>query len=255
MPVAPLAGVQQLIAITSAKGGVGKSTVAVNLALSLAAAGKRVGLLDADVYGPSCAQLLGCGDKRVQSPDGKRLTPVRVQGLRLMSMALLLPSEQTPVIWRGPMATSALLQMLEQSDWGDLDYLLVDTPPGTGDIHLSFAQRAPITAAIVITTAEQLSLLDARKGIEMLNKVKVPIAGLVENMSYFRCGHCQQDTRIFGDAAVHELCAQYELPLLASIPIIPKLDHKQAIIAELTQQLLQALERLPATAAPIIEIN
>ena len=253
MAVAAIPGVQQLIAVTSAKGGVGKSTMAVNLALRLLAQGYKVGLLDADVYGPSCAQLLGCGTSKANSTDGKLLEPVRAQGLQLMSMALLLPSEQTPVIWRGPMATSALMQMLNGCNWQQLDYLVVDTPPGTGDIHLSFAQKASITAAIIVTTAEQLSLLDARKGIEMLQKLMVPIAGIVENMSYFRCPHCEQDTRIFGADEVQQLCAKYELPLLSSIPIAPQSIGKLPQFTELSNNLLKALAQLPANSAPIIE--
>ena len=249
----PLAQVDKLIAVTSAKGGVGKSTIAVNLALALAAESKRVGLLDADVYGPSCAQLLGVGEQRAHSPDGKVLQPVQARGLQLMSMALLLPSDQTPVIWRGPMASSALLQMLQQCAWQELDYLIVDTPPGTGDIHLSFVQKAPIDAAIIVTTAEALSLLDARKGVEMLRKVMVPIAGVVENMSHFCCPQCTQSTRIFGAGGVQELCEQYDLPMLASLPIEPHLNHEAKMFVELAQALQNSLQNLPSMAAPVIE--
>ena len=252
-----LPGVKNVIAVTSAKGGVGKSTVAVGLAKALAREGARVGVLDADVYGPSCALLLGLGDARAEA-RGDNLVPVEKDGVQLMSIALLLPSAQTPVIWRGPMATSALQQMLTQTLWNDLDYLIVDTPPGTGDIHLSFIQKAPVSAAIVVTTAEALSILDAEKGIEMLKKLKVPVAGVVENMSHLRCTHCGEKSAVFQAGAQADVGAFIErqnVSLLADLPLQPGVIDDAPLFLSMAHAVFRRVDALAVHAAPSIEIE
>ncbi|HNO64582.1 MAG TPA: iron-sulfur cluster carrier protein ApbC, partial [Thauera aminoaromatica] len=177
-----LPGVRNIIAVASGKGGVGKSTTAVNLALALSAEGARVGLLDADIYGPSQPQMLGIGDQRPVSEDGKTMTPLQAFGLQAMSIGFLIDPD-TPMVWRGPMATQALNQMLKDTAWDDLDYLVIDMPPGTGDIQLTLSQSVPVTGAVIVTTPQDIALLDARKGVKMFEKVGVPILGVVENMS------------------------------------------------------------------------
>jgi len=215
--LSPLASVRNLIAVGSGKGGVGKSTVAVNLAVALARDGARVGILDADIYGPSVPTMLGVGG-RPDSPDGKSIEPLRAHGIQLMSIGLLV-EQDTPMIWRGPMATSALTQLLNDSRWDDLDYLVVDLPPGTGDIQLTLAQKIPVAGAVVVTTPQDVATLDARKALRMFEKVNVPVLGLVENMALHVCSSCGHAEHIFGEGGGARLAAEYGHPLLGSLPL------------------------------------
>ncbi len=216
-----LGGVKNVIAVASGKGGVGKSTTAINLALALSGEGARVGLLDADIYGPSQPLMMGLSDKP-NSPDGKTITPPVNHGIQMMSMGLMVEG-QGPTIWRGPMASQAFDQLLRLSNWGEpnqpLDYLIVDMPPGTGDIHLSISQRAPLTAAIVVTTPQDVALLDARKGLQMFEKVAVPVLGVVENMAVFCCPNCGHEAHIFGKDGGQHIAEQFNVPLLGSMPL------------------------------------
>jgi ATP-binding protein involved in chromosome partitioning len=214
----PLAGVANLIAVASGKGGVGKSTVAVNVALALALEGARTGILDADIYGPSQPRMLGLMGRRPETKDGKTLEPLRAHGLEAMSIGFLVDEKQ-PMAWRGPMVTSALNQLLMQTNWGNLDYLIVDMPPGTGDIQLTLAQRVPVSGAIIVTTPQEIALADARKGLEMFQKVNVPVLGIVENMSVHICSNCGHEEPVFGEHGGRDLSAQYGLPLLGSLPL------------------------------------
>ena len=208
-----LAQVKQIIAVASGKGGVGKSTTAVNLALALQAKGKKVGLLDADIYGPSIAMMLGV-------PEGTRpaTADVMAHGLETMSMAYLV-SDKTPMAWRGPMASGALQQLLEQTHWGELDVLVVDMPPGTGDIQLTLAQKAAVAGAVIVTTPQNIALLDAQKGIEMFAKVKIPVLGIVENMAVHLCSNCGHEDPIFGSGGGENVAADYSTQLLGSMPL------------------------------------
>ena len=209
--------VKSIVAVASGKGGVGKSTTAVNLALALAAIGNKVGLLDADIYGPSIPRMLGISGQP-ESSDGKTLDAKENYGIKSMSMGLLV-EEDNPVIWRGPMAQSALIQMIRDINWGALDVLVVDMPPGTGDIHLSLAQQVPLTGAVIVTTPQDIALADARKGLNMFRKVEVPVFGIIENMSYFLCPHCGERTNIFSaDGGVDE-AKRMETDLLGQIPL------------------------------------
>ncbi len=210
-------GVRNIIAVASGKGGVGKSTTAVNLALALAAEGANVGLLDADIYGPSQPAMLGISD-RPETPDGKSLLPMRKYGLQAMSVGFLIDVE-TPMIWRGPMVTQALEQLLRDTRWEDLDYLVVDLPPGTGDIQLTLSQKVPVTGAIIVTTPQDIALLDARKGLKMFEKVSVPIIGLVENMSTHVCSHCGHEEHIFGAGGAERMSKDYNVQVLGSLPL------------------------------------
>ncbi len=214
-------GVRNVVAVASGKGGVGKSTTAVNLALALAAEGARVGMLDADIYGPSQPLMLGLSGKP-DSPDGKTINPPISFGLQMMSMGLLVENDAA-TIWRGPMASQAFDQLLRLSNWGQpgepLDYLIVDMPPGTGDIHLSMCQKAPLTAAVIVTTPQDIALLDAKKGLQMFEKVSVPVLGVVENMAVFHCPHCGKDSHIFGHDGGQRMAEQFKVPLLGAMPL------------------------------------
>lgn len=214
----PLEGVSNLIAVASGKGGVGKSTVAVNLALAFAQQGARVGMLDADIYGPSQPRMLGLMGQRPVSRDGKSLEPLVAHGIDAMSIGFLV-DERQPMAWRGPMVTSALTQLLGDTRWGELDYLLVDMPPGTGDIQLTLSQRVPVSGAVIVTTPQDISLADARKGLEMFQKVNVPVLGIVENMSVHVCSSCGHEESIFGHAGGARLAEQYDVPLLGAVPL------------------------------------
>ncbi len=212
--------VKNLIAVASGKGGVGKSTVTVNLAVALAQTGAKVGLLDADIYGPSIPLMMGTRKERVLQ-DGAKLLPIESHGIKMMSMGYAV-EEGKPVIWRGPMVHGALTQFLSQTDWGELDYLLIDLPPGTGDAQLTISQTAPVTGAIIVTTPQEVSLIDARKGLSMFQSVKIPILGIVENMAGFICGHCQETTHIFLQSGGEKLAHEAQVPFLGSLPLDPK---------------------------------
>ena len=214
----PLPGVHNVLAVASGKGGVGKSTVAVNFALALKAEGAKVGLLDADIYGPSQPRMLGLVGRKPETRDGKLLEPLVAHGIEAMSIGFLV-DEQQPMAWRGPMVTSALNQLLTQTRWGDLDYLVVDMPPGTGDIQLTLAQRVPVSGAVIVTTPQDIALADARKGLEMFQKVHVPVLGVVENMSLHICSRCGHEEHIFGEHGGRNLSEQYDVPLLGSLPL------------------------------------
>jgi ATP-binding protein involved in chromosome partitioning len=212
-----ISGVKNIIAIASGKGGVGKSTTAVNLALALAAEGANVGILDADIYGPSQPQMLGI-DGRPESLDGKKLEPMTAHGLQAMSVGFLIDPE-TPMVWRGPMVTQALTQLLGDTNWHDLDYLVVDLPPGTGDIQLTLAQQVPVTGAVIVTTPQDIALLDARKGLKMFEKVGIPILGIVENMSIHICSKCGNEEHIFGSGGAERMGKDYEVEVLGHLPL------------------------------------
>lgn len=210
-------GVKHLIAVASGKGGVGKSTTTTNLALALAAEGARVGILDADLYGPSQPMLLGLSGLP-ESSDGKQLEPMLGHGIQTMSIGFLI-DEEAPVIWRGPMITQALGRLLNDTRWQDLDYLLVDMPPGTGDVHLTLAQRMPVSAAVIVTTPQDIALLDARKGLRMFEKVNVPVLGIIENMSTHVCSQCGHEEAIFGEGGAGRMAAQCRTELLGQLPL------------------------------------
>jgi ATP-binding protein involved in chromosome partitioning len=214
----PLPSVSNVIAVASGKGGVGKSTVAANLALALAAQGARVGLLDADVYGPSLPRMMGLQGQRPTTTDGRTLDPPRGHGLPVMSIGFLVDADQ-PMAWRGPMATQALAQMLADTRWGDLDYLVVDMPPGTGDIQLTLTQRVPVSGAVIVTTPQEIALLDARKGLQMFRKVGVPVLGIVENMGRHRCPACGHESDIFDAGGGAALAERYGTRLLGELPL------------------------------------
>lgn len=213
----PLPNVKNIIAVASGKGGVGKSTTAVNLALALQAEGANVGVLDADIYGPSIPRMLGLGGKP-ESKDGRLIEPKRNHGLQVMSIGFMI-EEDTPMIWRGPMVTQALQQLLNDTQWIDLDYLVIDLPPGTGDIQLTLCQRVPVSGAIIVTTPQDIALLDARKGLRMFEKVEVPVLGIVENMSTHICSQCGHEEHIFGAGGGAGMAQQYHVPMLGSLPL------------------------------------
>jgi ATP-binding protein involved in chromosome partitioning len=214
----PLGEIRNVVAVASGKGGVGKSTVAVNLALAWAAQGARVGILDADIYGPSQPLMLGLAAERPVSADGKRLKPLVAHGVSAMSIGFLVDAEQ-PMVWRGPMVTQALTQLLGETQWGALDYLVVDMPPGTGDIQLTLAQRVPVAGAVIVTTPQDIALADARKGLKMFEKVAVPVLGVVENMSVHVCPKCGHTDHIFGAGGGARMAAQYGVKLLGELPL------------------------------------
>lgn len=211
-------GVKNIIAVSSGKGGVGKSSTAVNLALALAAEGAKVGILDADIYGPSIPTMLGAEDQRPTSPDGTHMAPIMKFGLATNSIGYLVTDENA-MVWRGPMASKALMQMLQETLWPDLDYLVLDMPPGTGDIQLTLAQNIPVTGALVVTTPQDIALIDAKKGIVMFEKVEVPVLGIVENMSMHICSNCGHHEAIFGTGGAEKLAEKYHTQLLGQLPL------------------------------------
>jgi ATP-binding protein involved in chromosome partitioning len=228
-------GVKNIIAVASGKGGVGKSATAVNLALALASEGASVGILDADIYGPSQPQMLGITG-HPESLDGKSMEPMHAHGIQAMSIGLLIDAE-TPMVWRGPMVTQALQQLLNDTNWKDLDYLVVDLPPGTGDIQLTLAQKIPVTGAVIVTTPQDIALLDARKGLKMFEKVGIPILGIVENMSTHTCSKCGHTEPIFGTGGGEKMCQDYHIELLGALPLDIKIrEHtdtgKPSVVAE-----------------------
>jgi ATP-binding protein involved in chromosome partitioning len=214
---AAIAGVKNIIAVASGKGGVGKSTVSANLALALAAEGAKVGVLDADIYGPSQSHMLGVADKRPEV-HGSVIEPLQAYGVQCISMGNLV-TENTPMVWRGPMVSGALQQLLNNTRWTDIDYLIVDMPPGTGDIQLTLSQRVPVSAAVIVTTPQDIALLDAKKGIEMFRKVNIPVLGVVENMAMHICSNCGHAEAIFGEHGGERLAEEYDVRLLGQLPL------------------------------------
>ena len=245
-----LPGVKNVVAVASGKGGVGKSTTAVNLGLALVERGARVGLLDADVYGPSIPMMVGV-QKRPQMTPEKKIIPVPAHGMATMSMGYL-SDEKTPVIWRGPMVSGLIQQFLGVVDWGELDYLIIDLPPGTGDIQLTLCQQAPLAGAVIVTTPQDVSLLDACKGLKMFEQVNVPVLGVIENMSFFVCGHCQQRTDIFRHGGGQQEAVRLSVPFLGEIPLDPEVvvggDSGQPIVLRNPQSPVAAAYRKVAGA-------
>ena len=247
-----LAGVKNIVAVASGKGGVGKSTTAVNLALALAAEGAKVGLLDADIYGPSQPMMMGITGKP-DSHDGKTMEPLSNYGVQVMSIGFLVEPDQA-MIWRGPMATQALDQLLRQTHWQDLDYLIVDMPPGTGDIQLSLSQRVPITGAVIVTTPQDIALLDAKKGIQMFEKVGVPILGIVENMAVHVCTHCGHAEHIFGEGGGQRMAADYKMDYLGALPLDMQIrlqadSGKPTVVAEPDGSVAQIYKQVARSVA------
>jgi len=212
-----LSNVKNIIAVASGKGGVGKSTTSVNLALALAAEGAQVGILDADIYGPSQPMMMGISG-RPESADGKTMEPMENYGLQVSSIGFMIDPDE-PMVWRGPIVTQALTQLLEQTNWRDLDYLIVDMPPGTGDIQLTMSQKVPVTGAVIVTTPQDIALLDARKGLKMFEKVGIPILGIVENMSTHICSNCGHAEAIFGEGGGEKMCGEYGVDFLGALPL------------------------------------
>lgn len=214
----PIPGIKNIIAIASGKGGVGKSTVAANIALALVAEGASVGVLDADIYGPSQPQMLGLTGEQPSSEDGETMAPLIGHGLQVMSIGFLVDPDQ-PMIWRGPMVTSALNQLMNQTLWHELDYLIVDMPPGTGDVQLTLSQQVPVSGAVIVTTPQHIATLDARKGLAMFQKVKIPVLGVIENMCTHICSSCGHEEAIFGSGGAEQMVADFDIPLLGQLPL------------------------------------
>jgi len=243
----PIPGIRNIIAIASGKGGVGKSTVAVNVALALAAEGAAVGLLDADIYGPSQPHMLGLAGQQPVSEDGKTMLPLRGHGLQVMSIGFLVDADQ-PMVWRGPMVTTALNQLMHQTEWQDLDYLIVDMPPGTGDIQLTLSQKVPVSGAVIVTTPQNIATLDARKGLAMFRKVAIPVLGVVENMSTHICSSCGHEEAIFGSGGADKIVADFEVPLLGRLPLDARIQQQTdsglpTVIAEPDSDIAEAYRR------------
>ena len=214
----PLGKIKNIIAVASGKGGVGKSTTAVNLALALTAEGAQVGLLDADIYGPSIPQMMGLAGKQPESLDGLSIEPLIAYGVKTMSIGFMVDVD-SPMVWRGPMVTQTLEKLLNQTNWGELDYLVIDLPPGTGDTQLTLAQRVPVTGAVIVTTPQDIALIDARKGLKMFEKVGIPILGLIENMSLHICTNCGHEEHIFGQGGAEKMSKDYEVSVLGALPL------------------------------------
>ncbi len=230
-----LANIKNIIAVVSGKGGVGKSTTAVNLALALAAEGAQVGILDADIYGPSQPMMMGISG-RPQTKDGKSMEPMENHGLQVSSIGFMVDPDE-PMVWRGPIVTQALQQLLEQTNWRDLDYLIVDMPPGTGDVQLTLSQKVPVTGAVIVTTPQDIALLDARKGLKMFEKVGIPILGIVENMSTYICSNCGHAEAIFGEGGGAKMCGEYGVDFLGALPLTMSIRQqtdsgKPTVVAE-----------------------
>jgi len=257
----PLSNVKNIVAVASGKGGVGKSTTAANLALAWAAQGARVGLLDADIYGPSQPLMMGLeGQKPVLDPDGKQIVPLEAYGVKVMSIGFMIDSEQ-PMVWRGPMVTQALTQLLTDTRWGDLDYLVVDMPPGTGDIQLTLAQRVPVSGAVIVTTPQDIALLDARRGLKMFEKVDVRVLGVVENMSVHVCSQCGHVEHLFGNGGGGRMAEQYGVQLLGELPLDIRIREdadggSPTVVAEpASARALAYLQMARRTAARLATLN
>ncbi len=256
----PLERVKNVVAVASGKGGVGKSTTAANLALAWAAQGAKVGLLDADIYGPSQPQMMGLSGQKPVSTDGKHMTPLRAYGVEVMSIGFMINPEE-PMAWRGPMVTQALTQLLGDTLWGDLDYLVVDMPPGTGDIQLTLAQRVPVSGAVIVTTPQDIALLDARKGLKMFEKVEVRVLGVVENMSMHVCSQCGHVEHIFGAGGGASMAAQYGVRLLGELPLDIRIREdadggSPTVASEPTSERARAyLQMARRTAARLATLN
>jgi ATP-binding protein involved in chromosome partitioning len=247
-----LPNVKNIIAVASGKGGVGKSTTAVNLALALAAEGAKVGILDADIYGPSLPMMLGITG-RPETTDGKSMEPMESHGIQAMSIGFLVDID-TPMVWRGPMVTGALEQLLRETRWRELDYLLVDMPPGTGDIQLTLSQKVPVTGAVIVTTPQDIALLDARKGLKMFEKVGIPILGIVENMSTHICSQCGHEEHIFGAGGGAAMCKDYNVDLLGSLPLDIRIREQTdggmpTVVAEPDSQIANIYKKIARTIA------
>ncbi|MEA2782533.1 MAG: ATP-binding protein involved in chromosome partitioning [Rhodospirillaceae bacterium] len=269
-PAKPLVpGVRMIVAVASGKGGVGKSTTAVNLALGLQTLDLKVGLLDADIYGPSQPRMMGISG-RPSSPDGRRLLPMENYGIKVMSMGFMVP-EDTPMIWRGPMVMSAINQMLRDVDWGELDVLVVDLPPGTGDAQLTMAQQVPLSGAVIVSTPQDIALLDARKGLNMFRKVDVPVLGIIENMSYFLCPHCGERSDIFSHGGARREAEKLGTDFLGEVPLDMAIretsdDGRPIVVSQpdsahaatyraIAERVWQKLSGAPQKAAPRIVIQ
>ena len=254
----PIDNVKNIIAVASGKGGVGKSTTAVNLALALSAEGARVGILDADIYGPSQPRMLGVSGKP-DSKDGKTLEPMSSYDLQAMSIGFLI-DEETPMIWRGPMVTQALEQLLNDTNWDDLDYLVIDLPPGTGDTQLTLAQKVPVSGAIVVTTPQDIALLDARKGFKMFEKVEVPVLGIVENMSIHICSQCGHEEPIFGEGGGKRMAEEYGVDFLGALPLDKRIreetdNGKPTVVAEPEARISQIYREIARKAAAKLSLQ
>lgn len=265
-PKLPIPGVQNLIAVGSGKGGVGKTTVAVNLTVALAALGHRTGLMDADVYGPNVPLMMGINQTPMAS--GERIQPLEHLGVKLMSMGFLSPGDK-PLVWRGPMLHSVIQQFLRGVDWGDLEYLVIDLPPGTGDVQLTLIQTAPVTGAVVVTTPSDVSLEDARKAVHMFSQVKVPILGIVENMSYLVCPHCSERVDVFSTGGGERTAREMQVNFLGALPLDPEVRKggdsgspvalrngtEGAVFRELAQRMIDRIHEIGPPSAPKIEIS
>jgi ATP-binding protein involved in chromosome partitioning len=248
----PLPNVKNVIAVASGKGGVGKSTTAVNLALALQAEGATVGILDADIYGPSQPRMLGA-NQRPTSQDGQSMEPIVSHGLQSMSIGYMI-DEETPMIWRGPMVTHALEQLLRNTRWHELDYLVIDLPPGTGDTQLTLSQKIPVSGAIIVTTPQDIALLDARKGLKMFEKVNVPVLGVVENMSIHICSQCGHEEHIFGEGGGRRMAEQYQVDFLGALPLDIRIREetdsgRPTVIAEPDSRIAQIYREIARKAA------
>ena len=240
----PIPGVKNLIAVASGKGGVGKSTVSANIALALSAEGANVGVLDADIYGPSQPQMLGIAGEVPDTKDGKTMLPLRAHGLQVMSMGALVDADQ-PMVWRGPMVTSALSQLANQTNWDNLDYLIVDMPPGTGDIQLTLAQQIPVSGSVIVTTPQDIATLDARKGLAMFRKVSIPVFGVIENMATHICSNCGHEDAIFGTGGADKIVADFDVRLLGRLPLDARIREQAdsgtpTVVAEPDSAIAQA---------------
>jgi ATP-binding protein involved in chromosome partitioning len=251
-------GIKNIIAVASGKGGVGKSTTAVNLALALSAEGANVGVLDADIYGPSQPRMLGVHGKP-ESLDGKSLEPMNSYHLQAMSIGFLV-DEETPMIWRGPMVTQALQQLLNDTNWKDLDYLVVDLPPGTGDIQLTLAQQVPVSGAVIVTTPQDIALLDARKGLKMFEKVEVPVLGIIENMSIHICSQCGHEEHIFGEGGGARMAEEYDVDFLGALPLDKRIREetdsgKPTVVAEPDSRISQIYREIARRTAAKLSLK